>query len=149
LYNIVEHILPWSEFAQLAYFWSNLLLICERCNSFKGAKYDRDDPNINPIRDEPSHHLLYAGPVALAKSQKGRRALIDTRLNRPDLYESRRKHLRRIERMARSVRRDLLADLQVGSPLHDSYIAAENPYSRCAAVFIDLNHSVWMKDTSG
>lgn len=94
----IEHIKPkaQSKYPELTFEWSNLGLACPICNMNKSDTYDENLPFLNPFVDEPSEHLVAAGPYVFAKPDRRRGELtqrvID--LNRPELIEQR---LERVE----------------------------------------------------
>lgn len=91
----------------LAYEWSNLLLSCQVCNTYKSTYFPladeakRDIPNkkiededpliLSPVDDNPYEHIVFRCEYALAKdgSPKGQTTIDKCKLNRPELVNSR------------------------------------------------------------
>lgn len=119
-YFPVEHYRPKSAYKKigdkenkypgywwLAYDWSNLLLSCQVCNTYKSTYFPlaneskRDIPNkkiedeepliLSPVDDNPYEHIVFRCEYALAKdsSPKGQTTIDICKLNRPELVNSR------------------------------------------------------------
>lgn len=50
----IEHYRPKSRYHWLAYSWDNLLLVCVKCNRFKGEKFATSGETLNP----PDPHIV-------------------------------------------------------------------------------------------
>lgn len=108
----------------LAYDWSNLLLSCQVCNTYKSTyfplvdeskrdiqnkKIEDEEPLIlNPIGDNPFDHIVFRCEYALAKdgSSKGQTTIDICKLNRPELVNSRLNkwlELKKIEKQCEAV----------------------------------------------
>lgn len=98
----------------LAYTWDNLYPSCPECQSFKGARFPvrarRATPGatgdalleegpllLDPRRDDPERHLVYAEDGSVASTTDEGRATIEILgLNRAQLLEARRDALARL-----------------------------------------------------
>lgn len=109
LYRIVEHIVAWSKNTQLAFEWLNFVLSCERCNTAKRDYWDPASPLVDPTVDDPLRDLYFVSAMIFGKTTKGSDTVIEIKLNRPDLYESKRKWLRRIDKIASRLSAEELA----------------------------------------
>lgn len=67
-YSAVEHIRPKSKFPEEVLRWSNLGLICARCNTNKGSYWTEsvDLQLLNPFVDDPAAHLNFVGPLTVS-----------------------------------------------------------------------------------
>lgn len=99
----IEHVTPKSIRRDLTFDWANLTFACQICNQNKSSKEDLLDPYI----DEPGEHLFFAGPFAKGRTPDGTRTVIELRLNRPSLIESRN---REIERYADQIEKVFLVE---------------------------------------
>ncbi|MFA6210989.1 MAG: HNH endonuclease [Candidatus Obscuribacterales bacterium] len=136
IYRIVEHIVPWSADHSLAFSWSNLVLICERCNNAKDDYYDISDPVINPTIDTPTEELVFVSAMIFGSSTKGSTSVVELKLNRPDLYEARRKLLRQIDKIVNGLSAINTAPRDIRSIVMDAFASAESQYSQTAASYI-------------
>jgi uncharacterized protein (TIGR02646 family) len=123
-YRHVEHFRPQSIYPRLAYQWSNLLYACQRCNSsHKGDRFPIGpagsdaqpnraspcDPDgndtamlVDPCIDDPAEHFdyefteqLYLEDITLvSKTERGAKSREIYGLDREDLADDRRKHVR-------------------------------------------------------
>ncbi len=96
----VEHIKPKSRFPSLKFEWNNLGFVCSRCNNAKSDKFDDSLPYLNPYDEDPSRHILFAGPMIFAKqaSERGKITILDLKLDRVELFEKRLERLNQIDR---------------------------------------------------
>ncbi|WP_283744779.1 HNH endonuclease signature motif containing protein [Sideroxydans sp. CL21] len=89
----VEHIKPKADdkFPELAYEWSNLGLVCGKCNNIKTDKFFPDAPFIDPYAEDPKDHLMALGAVVVQRngSARGEITIQEIDLNRPELLERR------------------------------------------------------------
>lgn len=88
----IEHILPKKYRPDLVFEWSNLTLACEECNrTRKSDYYNPMEPLINPYIDDPSNHLIAAGPYIFHKAgdKKGELTEKILGINRVELIERR------------------------------------------------------------
>ncbi len=56
-YVEIEHFHPKSIYPNEVVLWENLLPICKRCNAKKGDHDTKQEPIINPAKDNPKEHL--------------------------------------------------------------------------------------------
>jgi len=112
----VEHLKPKSTFEDLRFDWSNLALVCSRCNNAKGNQYDPACPPIDPYVENPSDEIIACGNLVWGRPGRDRGFVTETvvALNRIELAERR------------------LARLQTLRPLLDSAAKAVNPAIRAA-----------------
>jgi uncharacterized protein (TIGR02646 family) len=120
-YVIVEHVRPWSTFPWLGFWWYNLVLICFWCNDWKRHSW----PVVNPIFDDPSIDLTFADHLVVPLTPLGTLTESTIKLNRPNLFEDRRKRLKEFtdvfERLTRWQRLDVINDLGAGSVISKYY----------------------------
>jgi hypothetical protein len=93
-----DHFVPVTERPELVVCWENLGLACKECNTNKGAYFSLTEPLINPFVDEPSDHLLFFGPLVIAKAGdlKGLRTELKLKLSRTDLVQRRAERVLRL-----------------------------------------------------
>lgn len=105
-YSAVEHILPKSVFEKLVLEWSNLGLVCVRCNTNK-SDYWTEDASLrllNPYEDDLDDHIDFKGPLTVARlsSSRGQNTIRKLKLSqREDLVFSR---MQRIESLNTDLR---------------------------------------------
>ena len=94
----VEHILPKKVFPELVVAWTNLTLVCERCNNEKLDYYSQSTPLLNPYEDDADEHLLFVGPWIFPRPGSDRGLVTVRRLGlaRQPLTSQR---LRRVEQL--------------------------------------------------
>ncbi|MDV6345714.1 hypothetical protein [Nitrosomonas sp. Is37] len=122
-YGAVEHYRPKGAVIQdesqkkiypgyywLAYEWNNLLFICSRCNTNKGAYFPLEDNSqrarnhtqsltnespllLNPVVDNPSQHLDFHDDAIFGLTVKGKTTIKYLKLDRNELFESRKEVL--------------------------------------------------------
>ncbi|MDP1558641.1 MAG: hypothetical protein Q8K59_06230 [Nitrosomonas sp.] len=120
-YGAVEHYRPkgavipgkkqtkiYPGYYWLAYEWKNLLFICQRCNTNKGAYFPLEDDSqrarnhtqsianesplfIHPAIDDPSQHIDFHDDAIVSLTLKGKTTIEYLKLERTDLFESRKK----------------------------------------------------------
>lgn len=92
-YGDVEHIKPKAagKFPELEYEWSNLGLVCGKCNNEKSDKFYAEAPFIDPYTEDPSEHLIALGTMIAQRngSVRGEVTIREIALNRPELLEKR------------------------------------------------------------
>lgn len=98
----VEHILPTSNFPELASSWVNLTLACGECNRRKSNYYSAEQPLINPYQDSPKNHLFAVGTLIFGKpgNAKGALAQLKLELNRTALLERRKERIDALNNLA-------------------------------------------------
>ena len=108
-YDHIEHVRPKAigRYPQLTFEWSNLGLSCPRCNQNKGSEYDAGCPPLNPYVDDPVDHLLFLGPLVVAKAGSDRGVITERllKLNRGELTERRQRKLERMAELMQSYAR--------------------------------------------
>jgi uncharacterized protein (TIGR02646 family) len=122
----------------LAYEWDNIYFTCQRCATSAGARFPVRGERapigstgaalenearllIDPCRDRPEQHLLFADDGIVAARSESAEATIDTyNLNRDDLVHLRHQAMDTAEKLAlaRDLSKDLVAEL----------LAPDNPY---------------------
>ena len=97
----IEHIVPVSQNPALVVAWDNLTLACPVCNGTKSDYWEEGNEILNPYVDQPDEHVIFAGPVVLARpgSQRGATTIDQIGLNRPGLIERRQERLDRINHL--------------------------------------------------
>lgn len=94
-YGDVEHIVPKSVRPDLRFAYENLTFACSVCNTKKGEYHSDECPLLNPFVDDPSDHLLAAGPMVLRAPGSDRGMVTEKRLelNRASLIERRKERI--------------------------------------------------------
>jgi uncharacterized protein (TIGR02646 family) len=92
----LEHMRPKKRFPRHAYDWSNLVLVCSKCNNAKSQKYDEAVPPVDPVAEDPSPFFVAHGdliwPAAAGRQHdRGAETIALVGLNRAELIERRRK----------------------------------------------------------
>ncbi len=87
----IEHVTPKSLNREQTFEWRNLTFSCQICNQNKSAKEGIIDPYI----DEPNDHMFFAGAFAKGRSLEGSRTVLELKLNRVALIESRNREIER------------------------------------------------------
>lgn len=98
----IEHILPTSNFPELAFSWVNLTLACGECNRRKSNYYSAEQPLINPYQHDPANHLFAVGTLIFGKpgNDEGTLAQLKLELNRPALLERRKERIDSLNNLA-------------------------------------------------
>jgi hypothetical protein len=73
----VEHLLPKAadKFPERVVDWENLGFVCFECNREKLDYWDPIAPILDPYVDEPADHLVFFGPIVLARADSDRGAV--------------------------------------------------------------------------
>jgi uncharacterized protein (TIGR02646 family) len=90
----IEHRMPKSKYPKHTYDWNNLHIVCEKCNNYKGDKYDESAPILDAVTDKISEHLSYRlgginGVFQDALTRCGVITIQHAYLNRPSLLKGR------------------------------------------------------------
>ena len=89
----VEHIKPKAEdkFPELEFEWTNLGLVCGKCNNKKRDKFFIEAPFVDPYMEDPEDHMMALGAMLAQKngSARGEITISEIELNRPELLEKR------------------------------------------------------------
>ena len=111
----MDHILPVSRRADLAFNWDNLGYVCEECNRSKHDYFDPAEPLINPFTDEPDKHLVFFGPLVLhvPNDSKGLRTRIILKLSRGSLVERKKERIESVQRLDLLRKSDTETELEV------------------------------------
>lgn len=99
----IEHVTPKSRDRARTFDWSNLTFSCQICNQNKSDK----EGIIDPYEEDPDEHLFFVGAFAKGKSNDGIKTVIELKLNRASLIESRN---REIERYANEIEKVFLIE---------------------------------------
>ncbi|GAW33659.1 HNH endonuclease [Roseovarius sp. A-2] len=99
----IEHVTPKSIEIERTYDWNNLTFACQICNQNKSNK----ENIIDPYESNPEDHLFFAGAFAKGKTLAGTRSVLELKLNRTALVESRN---REIERYADQIEKIFLVE---------------------------------------
>jgi len=139
-YGHIEHFKPKGTpaYYELAVEWDNLLLACGRCNGAenKGTRFplaDRGGPLVNPVKEEPSEHLLFDfDPTlklanVLGISKRGETTWKTLGLNGPELLKHRSKFVRKLWVIAGRYHED-----DAAREIIDSAICPQEEYSAFA-----------------
>lgn len=94
----IEHIKPKKRFPKLTYEWTNLALVCSRCNNHKRDGFDESCPPVNPFTEDPDQFLCAIGEWIWPKAgiDRGQVTIDLVDLNRVELLERRRERLKQI-----------------------------------------------------
>ncbi|UOR00396.1 HNH endonuclease [Leucobacter allii] len=102
-YAAVEHIRPKSRFEDLVLAWSNLGLVCPKCNTNKGDYWSDEHSTqlLNPYEDVLEEHLRFQGPMVTAKlgSLRGEVTVNKIQLSREGLVWARAKRIQELHRI--------------------------------------------------
>lgn len=115
-YGDVEHIKPKAPefFPELEFEWSNLGIVCDKCNTEKGKKYFADAEFIDPYSEDPSQHFIASGSILFNRDgdERGDLSIIEIDLNRIQLLERRTEHLKRLHSAYVAAKRATVPALQ-------------------------------------
>lgn len=144
-YGDVEHIKPKSKYPSLEYEWSNLGLVCSKCNGIKKNKYDEGTPYINPYEEDPSEHILALGALVKQKrgSERGEMTIserLGIGLNRAQLLERRKERLSSVQKAIDSCFRTTntaLKDLALKELRNEC--GTDKEYSLCIKALLSSN----------
>lgn len=94
-----DHIIPVSKRIEYVVNWSNLGYVCKECNRFKSNYHDDNLPLLNPFVDDPKEHLLFFGPLVLAKTGKNRGQITADllQLSRAALVERKKERIEKVK----------------------------------------------------
>lgn len=136
----VEHILPKSCRPELVVAWENLTVACPNCNQYKGSYYSPEQPLLNPYRDEPSEHLVFAGSLLFAAggSELGERTINRLQLSRTPLNQSREDRLKALARLFQSWFRAGDEDKQMYADLLVEEVGPDREYSEAGRSWLRL-----------
>lgn len=138
----IDHIKPISDFKEMKYDWHNLAFSCERCNSIKSNKYDKDCPIINPYDEDPEEHIMAFGGKIDPKnnSKKGQRTIsreYGLDLNRTELLENRRERMRLIENGIELAKRCGTNELRAVITTLENEALPDKKYSLCIMSYLE------------
>ncbi|WP_182446986.1 HNH endonuclease [Cereibacter sphaeroides] len=120
----IEHVTPKSVERMRTFDWENLTFSCQLCNQNKSDKAGI----LDPYTEEPSEHIFFAGAFAKGKTPDGARTVLELKLNRIPLIESRNREIERYadqiekvflikdDRTKELLIRGILEDLNTGQP---------------------------------
>ena len=91
-----DHIYPKRKRPDLVVAWDNLTYVCTECNRRKLDYYSKREPLVNPYVDDPSEHLMFAGPLVLHRDNKGLRTNKKVELSRAELVERRQERIEQV-----------------------------------------------------
>ncbi|MBP59437.1 MULTISPECIES: HNH endonuclease [Idiomarina] len=94
-----DHIIPISKKHEDVVNWYNLGYVCKECNRFKSNYHDDNLPLLNPFVDEPSEHLMFFGPLVLAKTGQNRGQITTDllQLSRAALVERKKEKIEKVK----------------------------------------------------
>ena len=87
----IDHYRPKTLSPHLTYSWENWIFSCQRCNTYKGSRWDSD--LLSPVDDEVELSIGFDGPIIVANDSRGSRTIADIRLDRSELDVARKQHL--------------------------------------------------------
>lgn len=134
----VEHIIPKSVRPDLVVDWRNLTIACPNCNTYKGAYYSATQPLLDPYRDNPRKHLLFAGSLLFShgESDLGERTIIRMRLSRTELNQSRELRLKSLNELYRVWYRASANDKEMYAALLLEEVGPDREYSEAGRTFL-------------
>lgn len=97
----IEHYRPKSEFAGVAFEWSNWLPACPLCNTKKSTRFPvcgADPCLVDPASEEPTEFIGFKDDLATGLVQRGEETISLVALNRDQLQAERRAHLEQLKR---------------------------------------------------
>jgi 5-methylcytosine-specific restriction endonuclease McrA len=107
----IEHYKPKKRdrFPELTFEWTNLGLVCPRCNLAKLDKFDVAVPYINPYVDDPNAYFRAEGAFVRPVPGNARAELteLEIELNRVDLVERRQDRLKDLRRLVSCYNREV------------------------------------------
>lgn len=77
----IEHFFAKAIYPNEVVTWGNLLLICTRCNTFKGNFDTKKNPFVHPIFDNPKVHLGFKVFRFYKKTEAGKNTIQILKLN--------------------------------------------------------------------
>ncbi|QHJ14000.1 hypothetical protein FX988_04282 (plasmid) [Paraglaciecola mesophila] len=94
-----DHIIPLSRKQEDVVKWENLGYVCKECNRNKSNYHDVNLPLVNPFVDDPDEHLLFFGPIILAKPSNNRGQItVDLlKLSRSALVERKKERIDQVK----------------------------------------------------
>lgn len=103
----IEHLKPKKRFSELAYEWTNLGLVCTRCNNAKSDKYDEAMPPVDPFGEDPNVFFVPHGEWIWPRlaNDRAQETISLVGLNRAELVLDRRKRLESIRTLAETLAR--------------------------------------------
>lgn len=90
-YGDIEHVTPKSIARDRTFDWENLTFACQICNQMKSDK----EGILDPYKEDPKKHIFFAGAFAKGRSKDGILTVLELRLNRNALIESRNREIER------------------------------------------------------
>jgi hypothetical protein len=114
-YGDIEHIEPKMKVPEKTFDWNNLTLSCNKCNLKKKEYYNPCLPLLNPYKDNPEKEILFMGPFPFAKpgSDKAKITIKRLNLDRAELIERRKDHLKKIEPLLELYEKTIDEELRV------------------------------------
>lgn len=88
-YPQIEHFRPKSIYPELSFEYNNLHLVCQKCNSSKGDKFD--ERYIDPTVVDPREHIYYKAWEVVGKDEIGKLMVKIVDLNDSDRMKWRMK----------------------------------------------------------
>lgn len=139
-YANVEHILPFSRNPSLAFEWLNLVLACTVCNNAKSDYNGEEGHIINPITEEPTEHITFAGPAAFGNTDRGVFTISCIQLNRIRLIEKRTADLEMLNQIVLQFKDSSRTPLQrdLSKEQLKRMIKEDQPYSSARYWFLKL-----------
>lgn len=89
--GFIHHYRPVADYPQLENEWSNLHLVCVRCNNAGNANLGEKPLLLNPEIDTPENHLYFdADGIAHSTTKRGKSTIANYSLNSSELINERR-----------------------------------------------------------
>lgn len=143
-YGDVEHVVPKSVDPSKWFYWQNLTLACEVCNTKKGDAPIDDESFIDPYEVDPEEHYWQLGPTMHPKPGCDAAALTERLLdlNRMELVERRSERQAALMGMLNSYER--CNNPQLKRLLWEEFVAeseARNEFAALSRAILDLARS--------
>lgn len=131
----IEHYRPKSEFAGVAFEWSNWLPACPLCNTKKSTSFPfcgADPCLVDPASEQPTDFIGFKDDLATGLVQRGEETISIVALNRDQLQAERRAHLELLKWYTIVFR--LSDDPTVKDLARESLIGSAQPSQRYSAM---------------
>ena len=140
-YGDIEHVVPKSVVPEKWFWWPNLTLACDVCNTNKGKTDIDGNSFIDPYAVDPEEHYWQLGPTMHPKPGCDAAALTEQLLdlNRPELVERRTDRQKALMRLLDVFER--CDEPQLKQLLWEEFLAeseAQNEYAALSRAILDM-----------
>ena len=139
-YSHIEHILPKELFPLLVCSWPNLTWSCAVCNTNKGMYFDSKAPLLNPYTDRTESDIVFWGPMAIDRCERGKLTISRLRLNRPELLHKRQEALSEVLRIIELIVSNRANHAMKNALIEDlrARLGKDAEYSSCVFCFVQV-----------